>query len=429
MRSAKRGRNLGLAILAMAGVMVVGATGAHGQLPAESTPGIYLVNLASALLAEITVEQVGPGYLLVPDKDLKIECESLNTEEGEINTSADASLKIALQGCLSFSLSTGKHLANCVLKTLGTIALQALVLPIAHAEESFLLLEPIPPSTALATVSYKSGTGCTLSLDNSITGSISALVGALDAVTQLGILSEGIQLLTGDKLSFEGSTAYLDANIEIKLSGGHAGDKLGIHEEQLLPSASIPGTFSVELGSALLATFTGKQEGSVSLLFPSRDLLIECTALQLEEGKINSSTDAQGKLKFSGCLTFSFSTEEHLEGCVFKPGALIAQVLILAILHSGEKYVLFEPRPGSPPFLIAYKAGLGCPLALSNVINGSLTALVKELTAVTQSVLFSEDFQLLTQDYLTFGLNPGYLDAQLELALSGEHADQKLGIH
>lgn len=248
---------LGLALLSALGMMAFIAAGAQAQThtelltahtnhnkaggtlnpsplasPATNTPGTFLVNLGAALLATVSVAQVGEGVLLVAGRSLEIRCTTLTLNEGKINTSTDASGKATFTGCKSFDHKTLTELKECLLKTLETIEAKALVLPILHGGENFLLFEP-QGAEPFTTVSYKPGIGCTLPLNNPVTGAVVALVEELDAVVQTILFSEGIQLLTGDVLSFGASPSYITAKGTVQLSGPHLTEpvllKLGIH--------------------------------------------------------------------------------------------------------------------------------------------------------------------------------------------------------
>jgi hypothetical protein len=224
MRSAKHGmKAFGLAMLTVVGMMVVGTGGAQGQL------GQYLVNLGSALLATFQGWQVGGGLLTVKARDLKLECAALSVSEGKINSSTDASGKVEFTGCVSYSLSTGVKLADCQLKTLETITASFLALPSLVSPETYVLFESIPPATVFATISYKSGTACTLPLNNPVTGSVVMRIPFLDLYAQTGEFHPKNQELTGDKLSFGGFTAFLQGSVWTELLGTHFGQKIGIH--------------------------------------------------------------------------------------------------------------------------------------------------------------------------------------------------------
>lgn len=201
--------------------------------PATNLAGSFLINLAPALLATVAASQIGKGYLLVAGRSLEIRCAGLNlSATSKIISSTDALIEITFTGCKSFDHKTLTELTTCLLKELETIKAKALVLPILHgpkgAEEPFLLFEPHTGAT-FTTVTYKPGIGCPLPLENPVTGSVTALVELLDAVLQLVLFSEGIQLLTGDVLKFGGFNSYILGLGKIELTGAHAGLKLGIH--------------------------------------------------------------------------------------------------------------------------------------------------------------------------------------------------------
>ena len=227
MRSAKHGlRALGLAVLAVMGMMAFTAAGAQAALPGESTAGEFLINLGIPLLATFTGGLTGTASFLVEARNLKIECSSLDVPSGKFNSATDAQAELVLLGCLSFT-HTGVHLSECQFKELETIRLLTLILPILHGGLVYLLFEPIPPSTVLGTPSYK--VGCILPLNNPITGSITALLKELDAVNLPLLFSHAIQLLTGDEARFGGLPMHFNAQFNYSLTGAHAGQKIGAH--------------------------------------------------------------------------------------------------------------------------------------------------------------------------------------------------------
>ncbi|HWN08232.1 MAG TPA: hypothetical protein VNO50_02990 [Pyrinomonadaceae bacterium] len=247
MRGAKHGiRGLGLVVLAVIGVMAFTAVGAQAQVshelhlagltnpnplasPATNSPGEFLVNLGSALLATFIGEQLGKGYLLVQARDLKIECTGFDLTNGKINSSTDASAEAIFLGCVLLT-HAGLPLEGCEFKELGIIKSSYLVLPILHGGVNYLLFEPLT-GTNFTVISFKAGQGCILPLNNPKTGSIVAKVGALDAVVQTITFGEAIQLLVGDVVKYGAlnNTAYLTGTVHISLLGSHFGQKLGIH--------------------------------------------------------------------------------------------------------------------------------------------------------------------------------------------------------
>jgi hypothetical protein len=236
MRNSKHGlKAFVLAIMAALGMMAFAAGGAQAQnpeplaSPATNSAGTYLINLGAALLANIDGTG-GLGSLLVPGRNLKIECHEAHLEEAKIHSSTDALGKVTFLGCVSLDLTTGAALP-CETKVLKTISATALALPILHGpesnRESFVLFEP--QGENFTVVTYKEGTECPLPLNNPVKGSIAGLVDDLETVKQLILFNPDIQLLTGDKLSFGGFPSYIHADVTVELTPPHEGQKLGIH--------------------------------------------------------------------------------------------------------------------------------------------------------------------------------------------------------
>ncbi len=191
------------------------------------------------------------------------------------------------------------------------------------------------------------------------------------------------------------------------------------------------GTYLINLGPVLLATFAAALEGIAVFLVAGRSLEIRCTGMFFNGAKIDTLTDALGEAVFIGCKKFDHKTLQELPQCLLKELETIRiKFLALPILHNGEPFLLFEPQNvGEPLANITLKAGIGCPLPLNNLLTGSFTALVEELDAVAQVILFSEGIQLLIGDLLSLGGFPAYLTAKVRLELTGPHFGQKLGIH
>jgi hypothetical protein len=238
MRNSKHGlKALVLTMMAALGVMAFSAVGAQAALPGDSSVGEFLINLAAvgALKASVTGSQLGNGYLLVATRDLKIECTGLDVVGGVINSSTDAFVEVLFLGCLANN-HKGEMLEGCEFKVLKDITADALVLPILHNGENFLLFEPLdnkvfPEPDVFTVVSFKPGIGCVLPLNNPVTGSVVAKVDQLEAEKPEILFSEAIQLLSGDVLQYgtAAQTSYVNGTADLELTGTHKGLKLGIH--------------------------------------------------------------------------------------------------------------------------------------------------------------------------------------------------------
>lgn len=211
--------------VAVLGMMVFSVGGAQATgLPALSTLGTYLVNLGPALLVSVITRQLGMASLSIPGRLIEFKCQESATLLGKISTSTDAQIEIEYSKCLSIFFGAA-HVCN--LKN-DSFILKALVLPILHSGEAFLLFEPLEGTPALIVLSWKPQAGCPPS-DHVISGSVTAAVSALDATNPLIVLDKEIQQLTGDKLAFGGFPAYMQSHNELELVSEHAGQKLGIH--------------------------------------------------------------------------------------------------------------------------------------------------------------------------------------------------------
>lgn len=196
---------------------------------AGSTLGQFLVNLGHVNLpVSITAALEGTRVFLIAERSIEVRCTGLTLSSGTINNLSNASGEVTFTGCKVFDHKTLQEVPGCLFKTLETIKMKLVILPIIHGGEAFLIFEP-PEASPFTTVSFKPGIGCTLPLNNPVAGSFSALVEELDAVTHTLLFSEAIQLLTGNLLSFGTSPAYYTAQIRLELSGSHLGQKLGIH--------------------------------------------------------------------------------------------------------------------------------------------------------------------------------------------------------
>jgi hypothetical protein len=245
MGSAKHGgRILGLSVLAVWGLMALGAAGAQaktheeqlqpvhvlalgkGILPLSSALGSFSVNGGAPAGQTIVGAQLGSGYVLMAARDLKIECQGSALNSGVINNSTDAEVTVTFTGCV-VNNHAGTPIKACQFKELETIKAAALALPILHGGQRFVLFEPL--GETFTTVSFKPETVCTLPLNNPIKGSITAKVeGELEETVLTLVFSEAIQLLSGDVLKYGAlaNTSYLNRASHVELEGGGT---LGVH--------------------------------------------------------------------------------------------------------------------------------------------------------------------------------------------------------
>lgn len=201
-----------------------------------------------------------------------------------------------------------------------------------------------------------------------------------------------------------------------------------------------PGFFTINSADALLATFTGASEAPAIILVPGRNLEIECDAVDVQEGHIQSKTQALAKFLFLKCIPYNLGGEVPIAGCHIIPDLTITMLAtILPILHGtkdakGEytelkNYLLLEPDNALQFGSVLFKSGLGCGLTLHNPLKGSVVAEVKELEAVQHLIKFNSEIQLLVGDKLQFGTFTAYIDLNAKLELTNTHFGKTLGIH
>jgi hypothetical protein len=200
------------------------------ELPLTSSLGFFLINLGAVLLATITGAQVGEKQFLIAGRGIEIKCQTGHVEEGKINTTQDASMKLTFLGCKTYEHNNGNVIENCIFKggtkaNGATISVNALILPVLHGKAAFLLFEP--QNELFATVSYEFGLGCVLPLNNPISGAFSASID--EGVVATLLFTEAVQLLTGDVIRLGVFPAYVIAQAKAELTGAHSGQKLGAH--------------------------------------------------------------------------------------------------------------------------------------------------------------------------------------------------------
>jgi hypothetical protein len=200
-----------------------------------------------------------------------------------------------------------------------------------------------------------------------------------------------------------------------------------------LTDGGTAGSFTILGLAGLVAglTATGKQVGVGKLLVPGRNLTIECKKGEVLEGKLVSTTEATGTVLFKECAALVLSKEtEEVAGCIVTNGKdITANAVVLAKLHGGELFLLFEPAPGKIFTTLEFESGKGCALPLKNEVKGTLAALDdKPIEEVTHLILFSQSIQKLLGDKLLFGTFESFVDGDADLSLLGTHLGCKWSV-
>jgi hypothetical protein len=218
--------------------------------------------------------------------------------------------------------------------------------------------------------------------------------------------------------------------------------------------------------SALKATVTGEQDEKTvgTLLIPALKLEVNCTKFTVQEGVIETGTDAKGKLLYEGC-TILTSTKEEAAGCevvTADAGSELKHITATALILPAEL------KDGSPAILaekieakVLTKQENGCVLPTTTVIKGEacfkITAATNDTTAPLiesnqtiqgecrpREALEGKELVGLTKaeiearealkpptaflDKLLFGTQEAFIDGKATLSLTGVHNGLTLGV-
>jgi hypothetical protein len=227
MRHSKLGiRAFGLAFVAALGLMAFSAIAAQAEdLTDGGAAGSFTILGSAALVAGATFTgvQVGASKLLVPGRNLSIECKEGALLEGKFLSSTEALVIILFKKCAALVASKEtEEVAGCTITNGKDITASAIILSRLHGGELFLLLHPDLGAT-FTTLEFEKEKGCALPLKNNITGLISALDDNSTAVSHLILFSQAIQKLLGAKMLFGTFESFVDAHKTFSLTGFHLG--------------------------------------------------------------------------------------------------------------------------------------------------------------------------------------------------------------
>lgn len=174
--------------------------------------------------------QTEEGHLIVPERGIELTCENADAT-GEM-VATEALVTVEFLGCKVFLIDRFNikgheyplkgELSSCKLKSGGTVTATAVVVPVLHDSEIYLLASPASGG-AFAVISFQSGIGCVLPLNNPVTGSVAALIRTEPFLFQPVDFSPNIQLLLNDKLLHGVSVSYLEGSGVASLSGSLTG--------------------------------------------------------------------------------------------------------------------------------------------------------------------------------------------------------------
>jgi hypothetical protein len=184
----------------------------------------------------------------------------------------------------------------------------------------------------------------------------------------------------------------------------------------ILATSAQAAEFQIQGKPALLATLTGSQEGTGSLLIPGRNLTINCQSTAVNVGsEIVSPSKALVKLTFSMCSALNHAKGTELP-CTIDNPTVTALFLPLA-----GNTLLKEPD-SSETFTTVLLLGEICPLPEENPVQGTLTAEVKTNNSVVDLITFNKS------SGINFGGFPSTFTGSATLELTGAHKGLKFGV-
>jgi hypothetical protein len=205
----------------------------------------------------------------------------------------------------------------------------------------------------------------------------------------------------------------------------------------------------------LTATVGAEQEGVGTLLVPGLNFKINCTAFTVDEGAINTNTDAKGILLYTGCTTLSITKSPEEIACeVVEP--IKAEALILPAEMIEDKVT----KEALPVAVLAEKikalinlTKVGdltkeCILPFDNIVKGELCLKIKVGTNDTAEPLVLSNDTIQTEckerktlealgeevasggfkDKLLYGAQEVTVDGAATLKLTGLHKGLALGV-
>jgi hypothetical protein len=193
------------------------------------------------------------------------------------------------------------------------------------------------------------------------------------------------------------------------------------------------GIFTVGGSPATTQAINGAIKALGAILIPSKNLQLLCHKGTIVSANFLNSKEALGKILFEECLVLTLKSEE-IAGCHITNGLHVTSTfLVLAVLHNGNLFLLFEPDAASPLELttqytaVTFEKNKGCVLPLSNPVKGSVSA---EVTTGLESNLplieFSHAIQLLTGDGLHYGTSAAFIDGGATVETPGKSV---IGVH
>jgi hypothetical protein len=196
---------------------------------------------------------------------------------------------------------------------------------------------------------------------------------------------------------------------------------------------------------ALLATGVAVQVGVSTMLVPGLNFELNCTTFTVDQGVLESNTDAFVSGLNTGCTLLSISKLPEEIDCHVEEPIKSEALLLPAELTNGEPAVLLENIKGSVVLHLKGTPALKekpCVLPLTNMVTGDTCAAIanndtaKPLVFTNASVECKVKTALnggtegsgTVKDILKYGAQTVTVDGTAHLSLTGAHAGLALGV-
>jgi hypothetical protein len=192
---------------------------------------------------------------------------------------------------------------------------------------------------------------------------------------------------------------------------------------------------------ALLATVGASGDGTSTILVPGLNSKLSCMNLTLDEGHLESKTDARLTFLYTGCTVLSISKLEEIPCWVDEPIKVETLLLPTETAFNGQPAILAEKIKAliilfklggllSEPCILPYDTALTGEICFQIFFNDTVEPLIEANSTVQckerQALEAAEGSGV--KDVLKYGLQTATFDGSARLFLTGAHLGLTLGV-
>lgn len=193
-----------------------------------------------------------------------------------------------------------------------------------------------------------------------------------------------------------------------------------------MASAQANGAGWLIEGKALLASFTGSQEGLSRLLILKLNLLLKCAHWLVVHAHTNAATGHSLKrILHQDCYYTDLALTKNTTCSV---GHYEEEVLTQLYRHNGAGYLLLTPVTGTT-FATIKNSGAECTLPETAELKGSFTAAISTKDQVVNLITTKSMLSLFPSHTLAYGAHVSHSETDMTISLTGSHTGMKWGYH